>query len=265
MLSRVPLTPEGITATEATTAIDALIEEGVRVLNFSFHSPTLEPGHTPYVRSEDDLARFLAARLFYTDGLNTLFAFGAVYAAGAFGMTLDEVILFGIALNATAGLGAAGFGMVEDRVGSKRTVVIALVALMALSAGLLVVQGKTGFWVLALMLGVFVGPAQAASRTLMARMAPPEEVGAHFGLFALSALPLNHAGAALMLPGQAGWIGLLVLAASTGAGVVTALEGLRKPAELWIHERATLNRLRDLKRDFAAKLGELKKEWKIPN
>ncbi len=59
------------------------------------------------------------------------------------------------------------------------------------------------------------------------------------------------AGAALMLPGQAGWIGLLVLAATTGAGVVTALEGLRKPAELWIHERATLNRLRDLQRELA--------------
>ena len=58
------------------------------------------------------------------------------------------------------------------------------------------------------------------------------------------------AGAALVLPAQAGWIGLLVLAATSGAGVVTALEGLRKPAELWIHERATLNRLRDLKREL---------------
>jgi hypothetical protein len=45
-------------ATEATTAIDALIDEGVRVLNFSFHSPTLAPGHTPYVRNERDRADF---------------------------------------------------------------------------------------------------------------------------------------------------------------------------------------------------------------
>lgn len=58
MLSRVPLTPEGISATEAVMAIDALIEEGVRVLNFSFHSPTLEPGHTPYVRTEADRTAF---------------------------------------------------------------------------------------------------------------------------------------------------------------------------------------------------------------
>ncbi|MBV2150674.1 polysaccharide deacetylase family protein [Sphingobium sp. AS12] len=58
MLSRVPLTPEGISAPEAIAAIDALIEEGVPVLNFSFHSPTLEPGHTPYVRNEADRTAF---------------------------------------------------------------------------------------------------------------------------------------------------------------------------------------------------------------
>lgn len=58
MLSRVPLTPEGIPAADAIRAIDALIEEGVRVLNFSFHSPTLEPGHTPYVRNEADRMAF---------------------------------------------------------------------------------------------------------------------------------------------------------------------------------------------------------------
>ncbi|MET0369830.1 MAG: polysaccharide deacetylase family protein [Sphingobium sp.] len=58
LLSRVPLTPEGISAAEAMSAIDALIAEGLPVLNFSFHSPTLEPGHTPYVRDRADLAGF---------------------------------------------------------------------------------------------------------------------------------------------------------------------------------------------------------------
>lgn len=60
LLSRVPLTPEGVPVADAIAAIDALIEEGVRVLNFSFHSPTLEPGHTPYVRTERDRTAFYA-------------------------------------------------------------------------------------------------------------------------------------------------------------------------------------------------------------
>jgi UMF1 family MFS transporter len=132
------------------------------------------------------MARFLLARLFYTDGLNTLFAFGAIYAAGVFSMGFEEILVFGIALNVTAGLGAAGFGLLEDRLGSQRTVLVALLALVLLSGGLLVAVGKPAFWALALCLGVFIGPAQAASRTLMARLAPPAEVAAYFGLFALS-------------------------------------------------------------------------------
>lgn len=144
------------------------------------------------------LARFLVARLFYTDGLNTLFAFGALYAAGVFGMDFEEILLFGIALNLTAGLGAAGFGLAEDRLGSKRTVLVALAALTLLGAGLLVAQDRTQFWALALSLGVFIGPAQAASRTLMARLAPPGEAAAHFGLFALSGRVTGFAGPAVL-------------------------------------------------------------------
>ncbi|SFK15803.1 MFS transporter [Falsiroseomonas stagni] len=132
------------------------------------------------------LARFILARLFYTDGLNTLFAFGAIYAAGVFGMGIDRILLFGIAMNVTAGLGAAGFALVEDRIGSRQMVLLALAAMLVFGTGLLLATTETGFWVLALSLGLFFGPAQAASRTFMARLAPPEEMAAHFGLFALS-------------------------------------------------------------------------------
>lgn len=58
LLSRVPLTPEGVSAGDTIAAIDALLDDGVRLLNFSFHSPTLEPGHTPYVRTQGDLEDF---------------------------------------------------------------------------------------------------------------------------------------------------------------------------------------------------------------
>lgn len=55
---RVALTPEGIPADRACAAIDRALELGLPLLNFSFHSPSLEPGHTPYVRTEGDLAAF---------------------------------------------------------------------------------------------------------------------------------------------------------------------------------------------------------------
>ena len=58
MLERIPLTPEGVTLEEAQRGIDIAIDDGLPVLVFSFHSPSLAPGFTPYVRSEDDLDRF---------------------------------------------------------------------------------------------------------------------------------------------------------------------------------------------------------------
>lgn len=58
MLARVALTPEGMPLADALEAVRIAVGEGVRVLNFSFHSPSLVPGHTPYVRDAGDLASF---------------------------------------------------------------------------------------------------------------------------------------------------------------------------------------------------------------
>ncbi|MBR0670256.1 MFS transporter [Neoroseomonas soli] len=163
-----------------------------------------------------DMLRFLIARLFYTDGLNTLFAFGAIYAAGVHGMAFEEILLFGIALNVTAGTGAAGFGLLEDRLGSKPTVMVALVAMVVLGAALLMADTKAWFWGLAMALGIFMGPAQAASRTLMARMAPEGEVTLHFGLFALSGRITGFLGPAVLA-------GVTAATGSQRAGMATVL------------------------------------------
>lgn len=58
LLSRVALTPEDMPLRDALEAIAVAVGEGLRLLNFSFHSPSLAPGHTPYVRDAADLARF---------------------------------------------------------------------------------------------------------------------------------------------------------------------------------------------------------------
>jgi len=129
---------------------------------------------------------FLLAQMIYSDGLTTLFAFGGIYAAGTFGMSLSEVVVFGVALNVTAGIGALGFAWVDDWIGPRRTVVLSLGAIIVLSVVLLVVSAKLWFWILALILGVFFGPVQAASRSMIARLAPPTHRTQMFGLFALA-------------------------------------------------------------------------------
>ena len=55
LLERIPLTPEGVTVTEALRAVDMAVKEGLPVLVLSFHSPSLSPGQTPYVRTQSDL------------------------------------------------------------------------------------------------------------------------------------------------------------------------------------------------------------------
>jgi MFS transporter, UMF1 family len=132
------------------------------------------------------ILHFLIARMIYTDGLNTLFAFGGIYAAGTFGMSTAEVIQFGILLNVTAGLGALGFAWLDDLIGAKPTILIALVGLFACGTVAVVATSTLTFWIAGGLLGIFVGPTQAASRSLMARMAPAEVRTEMFGLYALT-------------------------------------------------------------------------------
>ncbi len=132
------------------------------------------------------LARFLLARMIFTDGINTLFAFGGIYAAGTFDMSVTEVIMFGLVLNATAGTGAFAFGWIDDWIGAKPTILIGLAALTAIGVPLLLVETKLWFWILGAALGIFFGPVQSASRSMMARMTPAGMESEMFGLFALS-------------------------------------------------------------------------------
>jgi UMF1 family MFS transporter len=166
------------------------------------------------------LVRFLLARMLYTDGLTTLFAFGAIYAAGQFGMDTKSVLLLGILLNLTGGIGAVVFAFVDDWIGPKPTVLISLTALVGISTAILLVENVNTFWVLAMGLGVFVGPAQAASRSLMARMAPAEQRNAQFGLFALSGRVTGFVG-----PAALGAVTAIAHSQRAGMAVIVLLLG----------------------------------------
>jgi len=150
------------------------------------------------LRGNRVVIRFLLARLLYIDGLNTIFAFGGIYAAGSFSMPLSEVILFGIALNVTAGIGAFAFGWVDDRLGAKRTLTIALVGLIASGAVAVLAPDVRWLWGAGLALGLFIGPVQSSSRTMMARLAPAGKRAEMFGLFALSGRITAFVGPALV-------------------------------------------------------------------
>jgi hypothetical protein len=59
LIERATLSPEGITAAEQIRLIRSMLARGKKVFSLTYHSPSLVPGHTPYVRSEEDLQEFL--------------------------------------------------------------------------------------------------------------------------------------------------------------------------------------------------------------
>lgn len=129
---------------------------------------------------------FLLASALFRDGLAGVFAFGAVIAAGTFGFSSVEVVIFGAAANIVAGVSTIAFGLLDDRIGPKKVIMVSLASLVAMGVVIFFFHdgGKTVFWIAGLIMCVFVGPAQSASRSFLARLIPAGKAGEVFGLYA---------------------------------------------------------------------------------
>lgn len=128
---------------------------------------------------------YIAAALF-RDGLAGVFTFGGVLAAGTFGFKFSEVVIFGVAANVIAGVATIGFGLIDDKIGPKTVILTSLAALILIGTGVFIFHdgGKPVFWALGLAMCVFVGPAQSAARSFLARLIPEGHSGEMFGLYA---------------------------------------------------------------------------------
>ncbi len=159
------------------------------------------------LKGQPNLARFLIANMIYSDGLVGLFSLGGIYAAGTLGWGSVQIGIFGILILVAGIAGALAGGWLDDRIGGRRVVLIALACLFLAALGILSLgrdsllfglirtapgSGLFGtlpeqvYLGLGLLIGLVAGPLQAASRTVLARLAPPEHLGEFFGLFALS-------------------------------------------------------------------------------
>ncbi|GAA3667345.1 MFS transporter [Microbacterium marinilacus] len=158
---------------------------------------------------------FLLASAVYRDGLAGVFAFGGVLASVAFHFTTDEVMIFGIAANLVAGVSTIVAGRFDDRFGSRSVIVFALTGLVAMALVVFFLRdlGTIVFWICGLLLSSFVGPAQAASRALLARVTPDGMQGEIFGLYATT-------GRVASFLAPAAWTLAIALAGSTVWGVL---------------------------------------------
>lgn len=137
-------------------------------------------------RSHRSIVIFLIASALFRDGLNGVFQFGGVIAKQTFGFTSAGVLVFGIAANLVAGVATIAFGLLDDKIGPRRVIVWSLVALIVAAVAVFILNdgGQIVFWVLGMAMCAFVGPAQSASRSYLARVCPPGMEGEVFGLYA---------------------------------------------------------------------------------
>ena len=173
-------------------------------------------------RTSPNTIAFLIASALFRDGLAGVFTFGAVLAKGTFGFSFGDVIIFGIVANVSAGVSTMLFGLLDDRIGPKKVIMVSLMALVLLGFAIFFLHGggKPVFWICGLAMTLFVGPAQSASRSFLARAIPAGKAGEIFGLYATTGravsflAPLAFGGAILIgkqmvTDGDAQYFGIL--------------------------------------------------------
>jgi UMF1 family MFS transporter len=110
--------------------------------------------------------------------------FASIIGATLFGLTDQDLIMFFIIVQLANVVGAYAFGWLVDWIGGKRSLIIALVLMIAVIVWLYFAHGQTTFFVIGALAGVGIAGAQSVSRTMVALFAPPGKSAEFFGFFA---------------------------------------------------------------------------------
>ncbi len=161
------------------------------------------------IRAYGNVIRFFIGRMIYADALGAVFAFSGIYAAAIFGWGSLELGISGLIILVFAGFGSMVGGWLDDKIGSKRTIVIAVTCLIVAAIGTVSIRddrilflittipassldglfagvSEQVYILFGCLTGLGLGPTQSASRTMVARLAPRHMVGEFYGLFAFS-------------------------------------------------------------------------------
>ncbi|HFD39803.1 MAG TPA: MFS transporter [Anaerolineae bacterium] len=144
-----------------------------------------------------EFVKFIIAFLVYNDGIIMALDFSAIIGAGLFGLDQQQLIVFFIIVQLTNVVGAFGFGYLVDRIGGKRSLVIALLMMIGVVLSLYFAQTATAFFVIGAAAGVAMAGAQSVSRTMVAFFAPPGQSAEFYGFFAFAGRTSSFIGPAV--------------------------------------------------------------------
>lgn len=154
-----------------------------------------------HFRRYGELLKLFVSFLIYNEGINTVIAFSAIYAAKTVGFTPEEVITLFVVTNVVAVLAALGFGALGDRIGQKTTIMITLGIWIVAVVLAYVTHTKEMFWVVGFLAGTGMGSTQSVTRSLVAQFTPKSKSAEFFGFLGISGKAISFVGVNVF-----GWI-----------------------------------------------------------
>ena len=131
--------------------------------------------------------KFLLARMIYSDALIVLIAGGGVYASGVFGFTPGELLKLAVFANLVAFVGVLLGGYLNDKISSKTIILTCIFSLtLCVFYSSIIAQTKTQFFINVMVISLFIGSIQSASRVMMTGLLNADNQGSGFGLFSFS-------------------------------------------------------------------------------
>jgi UMF1 family MFS transporter len=138
------------------------------------------------VRHFRQFITFIIAFLIYNDGILMALDFAAIIGAVLFGMTQTQLILFMILVQVTSAIGAYLFGLLGDRIGFKRALIISLVLMIIAVIWMVFNPSLTGYFIIGGLAGFALTGVQSLSRTMAGLFAPASKSAEFFSFFAVA-------------------------------------------------------------------------------
>lgn len=156
--------------------------------NYNYLTVGFKRLHETYksINQFKELIKFLIAFLIFNSGVMIVITFAAIYAVGVLNFTMTENIFLIIIVNITASIGAFVFGYIQDKIGSKNTIIITLIFWIITVTWAYFSNSKASFWMLANVAGLSLGSTQSASRAMVGLLSPESKSGEFFGFWGLA-------------------------------------------------------------------------------
>ena len=131
------------------------------------------------------ISNFLISYFFFNNAVVSIFAFASMIAAFIFGLSESEILFLGVSINFFGIIGCLVIGSIEDKMGSLNAVKICISGLLILTLILYFTESYYSFWVIALLVGFFIGPIQASSRSFLVQKINAQNQMAAFSLYSM--------------------------------------------------------------------------------